>query len=61
MFDKSHYTKYIYVWKYKFEKSIERVAELIDILNSHSDVLEMRKNFIIAETQDKIALNNLFL
>lgn len=61
MFDKSQYTKYVYVWKYKFEKSIEKVAELIDILNSHSDVLEMRKNFIIAETQDKIALNNLFL
>ena len=58
--ENNQYTKYIYIWKYKYEKAIEKITSLIDLLNSQIDILDMRKNFIIAETQDKISINNLF-
>lgn len=60
VYERLEYTKCIYVWKYKFEKAIEKVSSLMDVINSRIEILEMRKNFIIAETRDKIDLNNLF-
>jgi len=52
-----YHSKLIQVWEHKLERTIEKISLLVDLTDSRIDILKMRKNFIIAETKDKIALN----